>query len=293
LNPSGLLVVIKPVGPTSHDVVHLVRKGTGERKVGHVGTLDPRASGVLVLCLGAATRLAEYLSGLDKGYRAVIRFGTATQTYDSEGPVSQHTGVSPGRDEIENALPSFLGEIQQTPPPFSAVRVGGRRAYDLARRGLALELEPRTVVVRRLEIEGYSPPDLRLVVECSSGTYIRSLAHDLGQRLGIGAYLAELVRTRVGPFSIERGVPLAELQAAFARGGWQGMIVPPAEALPHLPRVDLDPQAVARVFHGHRLPAAPGSRGLARAIDPQGQLVAILEAVDGGAAWHPRKVFVG
>jgi len=198
LSDFGLLIVDKPVGPTSHQIVHIVRKGTGIRKVGHAGTLDPRASGVLVLCLGAATRLSEYLSARDKRYQALVRFGVATTTYDSDGDVTQTGGVVPPLDTIQQALTAFRGRIEQAPPPFSAVKIQGRKAYQLARRGEPPALAPRPVDIRRLDVIDYTPPDLALDVECSAGTYIRTLAHDLGQTLGCGAHLSALRRTASG-----------------------------------------------------------------------------------------------
>jgi tRNA pseudouridine55 synthase len=171
----GLIVVDKPVGPTSHNVVSLVRRGTGIRKVGHAGTLDPRASGVLVLCLGAATRLSEYLSTSTKVYEAIIRFGSATKTYDSDGEVTRRTGVQPSLRDVKAAMAGFVGEIDQVPPPFSAVKVKGRKAYEMARAGEEPDLEPRRVVIYHLEVLSYHAPDLSVVVECSAGTYIPRL----------------------------------------------------------------------------------------------------------------------
>ncbi len=288
----GLILVDKPLGPTSHHIVHRVRLGTGIRKVGHAGTLDPRASGLLVLCLGAATRLSEYVSTSAKRYEAVVRFGAATRTYDSDGEVVSRSAAIPTREQIEAYLPGFSGEIEQVPPPFSAVKVSGQRAYDLARSGKDVDLSPRTITIYALHVREYQPPDLALEVECSAGTYIRSLAHDLGARLGSGAYLAALRRTKAGPFDISQAVTLDRLEAAFLDGTWVDSILPATEALPGFIRVRLDAEQVERIRRGHRVPAVPESSGLACGLNPQGELVAILESADEGQMWHPRKVFL-
>ena len=288
----GLIIIDKPIGPTSHRVVNLVRQGTGVRKVGHAGTLDPRASGVLVLCLGAATRLSEYISTSSKSYEAVVRFGAATRTYDADGEVTRRTDVVPELEDIHKILPQFMGEIEQAPPPFSAIKLHGRKAYELARAGEEVDLGPRTVRIYRLEVAGYRPPDLALKIDCSAGTYMRSLAHDLGEQLGTGAYLAALRRTKAGPFRIEEAVSLARFESACVTGGWEAYLRPAAEALPEFPIVKVDSEDLERIRFGHRIAAAPGSSAMARAIGPDGDLVAILEAVEDGTLWHPRKVFL-
>jgi tRNA pseudouridine55 synthase len=289
----GLLIVDKPVGPTSHQVVGLVRKGTGIRKVGHAGTLDPRASGVLVLCLGAATRLSEYLSSTTKEYEAVVRFGISTRTFDGDGEVTRRSGRTPTRREIEECLPEFRGELEQQPPPFSAIKVQGRKAYELARAGDDPELAPRTVTISRLELRSYQAPDLALRVECSAGTYIRSLAHDLGEKLGTGAHLAGLRRTRAGPFRLEQATPWPMLEVGMMTDKWERFVLPATEALPDLAAVVVPPQSVEAIRFGHPIPTASPAVGMAKAVDDDGELIAILEAVDGGSMWHPRKVFLG
>ncbi len=288
----GLILVDKPIGPTSHRVVHLVRQGTGIRKVGHAGTLDPRASGLLVLCLGPATRLSEYISTSSKCYEAVIRFGAATRTYDGDGEVTRRSTEIPSRGQIEAALPGFTGAIQQVPPPFSAVKVSGQRAYDLARAGKEVDLGPRTVTIYALRIREYQPPDLALDIECSAGTYIRSLAHDLGDQLGCGAYLAALRRTKSGEFLLSKAVTLDRLEQSFLDGTWPEYVLPPTEALLGFAQIELDAEQVDRIRLGHSIPAAPGANGLACALHPMGGLVAILEATADGQQWHPRKVFL-
>jgi len=289
----GLLIVDKPVGPTSHKIVSLVRRGMGIRKVGHAGTLDPRASGVLVLCLRAATRLSEYLSTSSKRYEAVVRFGASTETYDAEGPVVRETGKVPKRAKVEAALEDFRGEIEQVPPPFSAIKVRGQKAYELARKGKEVELEPRQVTIHHLEIVSFKPPDVTLDVECTAGTYIRSLANDLGERLSCGAYLAKLQRTKAGPFTLEDAIPLPKLEVGFLTGKWEQYVRPAADALPDVPMIDVEGEDLEKILYGHRILAESNAEGLARAIGPDGDLVAILEAVEEGKEWHPRKVFPG
>jgi tRNA pseudouridine55 synthase len=288
----GLIIVDKPVGPTSHAIVNAVRKGTGVRKVGHAGTLDPRASGVLVLCLGAATRLSEYLSAGSKRYQAVIRFGTTTDTYDADGTTVRETGRAPSLEAIEAVLPEFTGDLEQVPPAFSAIKLKGRKAYQLARAGHDVDLEPRKVTIHAIQPGVYDPPDLELGIECSAGTYVRSLAHDLGQRLSTGAHLAALRRTRAGAFSIDQAVSFGQLQRAFKDRSWTDYVLPAADALPEMPLVLIDEEGVELVRFGRKLPAAGPAEGLARAVDGDGNLLAILEGDPDGDVWHPRKVFI-
>lgn len=290
--PFGLLVVDKPVGPTSHDVVQRVRKAADTRRVGHTGTLDPRASGMLVLCLGKATRLSEYLIEKPKRYLAQIEFGRTTTTYDGEGEVVQESGRAPDRDELAQALKGFQGRIEQRPPAYSAVRVQGQRAYDLSRRGAPPELAARPVTVYELNLRAYEPPRLELEVYCSAGTYIRSLAHDLGQAVGTGAYLSGLRRTQVGPFGLESAMELAALERSMERGGWRQHLLNPAAALPDVPTVVAQGETYERVRHGRVIAAEGPAEGIGRALDAEGNLIAILEATEDGLAWHPHKVFV-
>jgi tRNA pseudouridine55 synthase len=286
----GLLLVDKPVGPTSHKVVSIVRSGTKIRKVGHAGTLDPRASGLLILCLGPATRLSEYLSTSTKEYEAQVEFGQSTETYDAEGEPTQPTGEAPSLEAIESVLPSFRGPIEQVPPPFSAVKVKGRKAYEMAREGKQVDLQPRQVTIFQLEIIEYDPPELALRVECSAGTYIRSLAHDLGTSLGTGAHLAGLRRLRSGTFGIEDAIPLNELEKAIEGTDWQRHVLPASEALPEFPIVSVRNAELERIRNGLRIPGGSEEGGMARAVSSTGELVAILESI--GDQWHPRKVFL-
>lgn len=290
-DPFGVLVIDKPVGPSSHDIVVRIRRGTGVRKVGHTGTLDPRASGVLVICVGPATRLSEYLMASDKEYRARIRFGSATDTYDAEGAQTEKTGMSPSRPDLERVLRGMAGPVMQIPPAYSAVKVAGKRAYRRARAGEELKLEPRQVELYSLRVVSYEPPDLILDVHCSAGTYLRSLAHDLGQQLGAGAHLADLRRTRAGHFDLSDAVEMGSLEASFESGAWKRWLVPAAQALPDFPVVELDDAQLDHVINGRRIASLGPARGLARGLDQQGRLVALLRAAEDGDQWQPAKVF--
>jgi len=293
---SGALVVDKPVGMTSHDVVQAIRNGTGLRRAGHTGTLDPRASGVLVILVGPAVRLSEYVSASDKRYQAIIRLGGSTDTFDAEGKVTlSKDPLNVTEEQFDKALQTFVGEIEQTPPPYSAVKVQGRKAYEMARQGEEVDLTPRKITVHHLEILEWAPPEVVIDVHCSSGTYVRSLANDLGVMLGCGAYLVGLRRTKSGRFSLRDSVPLRKLQEAFTAGNWYQYLIPAAEALGDWTAIELNPDEVEGVRHGHRVkvqgePAETKVRG----VSTQGELVALMEMVvneDGSREWQPKKVF--
>jgi tRNA pseudouridine55 synthase len=288
---SGVLVVDKPVGLTSHDVVQIIRKGTNIRRAGHTGTLDPRASGVLVILIGPAVRLSEYVSASDKRYQAIIRLGTTTDTYDADGHITSSAPVNITETQFENTLKQFIGEIEQIPPPYSAVKVKGRKAYEMARDGEEVDLQPRKIQVYNLELLEWAPPEAVIDVYCSSGTYVRSLAHDLGKTLGCGAYLVGLRRTKSGRFTLRDAVPLRKLREAFEAGNWYQYLIPAAEALSDWPALELSVEQVEAVRHGHRVPAEPNSTGMARGISQQGELVALLEVDLATMEWQPRKVF--
>jgi tRNA pseudouridine55 synthase len=288
---SGVLVVDKPVGLTSHDVVQIIRKGTNIRRAGHTGTLDPRASGVLVVLIGPAVRLSEYVSASDKRYQAIIRLGTTTDTYDADGRVVSSSPVTVTEEQFEKVLKQFIGEIEQVPPPYSAVKIKGRKAYELARDGEEVDLQPRKIQVYNLELLEWAPPEAVIDVYCSSGTYVRSLAHDLGEALGCGAHLVGLRRTKSGRFTLRDAVPLRKLREAFDAGNWYQYLIPAAEALSDWPAVELSTEQVEAIRHGHRISAQPGATGWARGISEQGELVALLEVDPATAEWQPRKVF--
>jgi tRNA pseudouridine55 synthase len=289
---SGVLVVDKPVGLTSHDVVQIIRRGTGIRRAGHTGTLDPRASGVLVVLIGPAVRLSEYVSASDKRYQATIRLGSSTDTFDAEGRITSSASVENiSEEQFEDILDHYVGEIEQVPPPYSAIKVGGRKAYEMARDGEEVNLEPRVIQVYSLELLEWDSPEAVVDVFCSSGTYVRSLANDLGNELGVGAHLVGLRRTKSGRFTLRDAVPLRRLQEAFIAGDWYKYLIPAAEALAEWPMVELDADQVELVRHGHRVPAESGSKGWARGVSEQGDLVALLEVDEDKSEWQPRKVF--
>lgn len=294
---SGVLVVDKPIGMTSHDVVQAIRVGTGIRRAGHTGTLDPRASGVLVVLIGPAVRLSEYVSASDKRYQAIIRLGGTTDTFDADGRFTRaEQPVNITEEQFEATLKQFEGEIIQTPPPYSAVKVQGRKAYEMAREGEPVDLEPRKIQVYHLEVLEWTPPEVVIDVHCSSGTYVRSLANDLGAALGCGAYLVGLRRTKSGRFSLRDAIPLRKLQEAFHAGNWYQYLIPAAEALADWPAVELNPDEVEEVRHGHRVRAADGNQPkMVRGVSTQGELVALLELMpseDGTCMeWQPKKVF--
>ena len=293
---SGVLVVDKPVGMTSHDVVQAIRNGTGLRRAGHTGTLDPRASGVLVILVGPAVRLSEYVSASDKRYQAIIRLGSATDTFDSEGKFTRSdVPVDVTEAQFEEVLKTFIGEIEQTPPPYSAVKVQGRKAYEMARQGEEVDLAPRIIQVHHLEVLEWAPPEVVVDVHCSSGTYVRSLANDLGEKLGCGAYLVGLRRTKSGRFSLRDATPLRKLQESFTAGNWYQYLIPAAEALGDWPAIELSPDEVEAVRHGHRV-KVKGDTTITkvRGVSTQGELVALLELMpleDGSSEWQPKKVF--
>ena len=286
----GLLVVNKPEGITSHDVVQHVRRWAGQRRVGHLGTLDPLATGVLPVALGEATKLSKLLTHGDKSYRGRIRLGIETDTYDREGRVLlEQDGPWPDSQELEKALETFSGRTQQIPPAFSARKQDGAKAYELARRGEEVKLEPRTVTIKRLELQGYDPPFLSIEVDCSAGTYLRSLAHDLGRRLGTGAHLWELCRLRSGPFTMAQAVSLDDLESL---GRERVLSMAEATGLPSYP---VDAGVAKRVSCGvqlgrHDVRGAP--RGGVFQLTRDGRLVALLEAEEGLPSLRTVRVFL-
>ena len=290
----GIIVVAKEPGPTSHDIVALVRRLTGVKRVGHGGTLDPFAAGVLPVFVGQATRLVEYHMADDKAYRALVAFGARSTTDDLAGELTP-TGVAPTRAGVESALAAFRGEIEQVPPDYSAVRVGGRKAYELARHGEKPGLRPRSVTIQRIELVVWDDTDparpvATIEVACSAGTYIRAIARDLGDRLGSGAYLAALTRTASGPFGLDAAHGLYEVRAALANGRADGLLLPMDTGLT-LPEVTLSPDELVPFARGQQLRRAgalPGE-GLVRVRDTSGRLVAIARIADGVIA--PEKVF--
>lgn len=254
----ALLLLDKPGGLTSHDVVERVRKATGVQKIGHTGTLDPMATGLLVLCCGRAARLQGFFTGMSKTYEGVITLGRSTTTYDREGETTAECSAEPRftREEIERASEAFRGEFEQLPPPYSAKKVGGRKFYEMARKGLEVPLAPKKVNVTRFDLMPSEGPDVRFLLSCSSGTYIRSIAHDLGRALGCGAHLSSLRRTRVGDFDLRDAVALdafeqldAERQAAPPHA------VPLSEVPFPFPRMSVASLEAWKIRRGQAIPA--------------------------------------
>ena len=287
----GVLIIDKPIGITSHDVVSRVRRILGERSVGHTGTLDPFASGVLVILVGRATRLAQFLSGSDKEYEAIIRLGFATDTGDRTGtPLSDDKAAAASLvwsdEEIEAAMKNLRGEIQQVPPMYSAKKQGGRKLYELARRGEQVERQPVRVIIRAFAATGGAThtsagtTDLPVRVECSAGTYIRTLAEDFGKQLGVGAHLAELRRTRVGNLTIGQALTLEQLEERARGESLADVVLSPDEALGDLPFVSLDLLAVKRTQQGQPMklelePDEVHGRQNFRMRDELGNLIAV------------------
>ena len=293
----GILNINKATGMTSHDVVASIRRLLKQKRVGHAGTLDPAASGVLPICIGQGTRVAEYLSESGKAYRAEIIFGVETDTYDSEGVVVRTASAADlTRAQIEQALQRFTGQQMQLPPRYSAIKLQGKPAYKLARAGEDISLAPRPITIYRLEVIDWLPPCLTLAIECSKGTYIRSLAHDAGEQLGCGAHLAALVRTRSGPFSLLESITLDQLADAFAAGDDQKVarfLYPLDIALQPYPALRLDDVTVERVLHGNPFKYDEHIRAnLARVYDTAGRFLAIAAWDEQHGLWQPRKVLL-
>lgn len=289
---NGVLNIFKPAGITSHDVIARLRRVFRQRRIGHAGTLDPAARGVLLVGLGRATRVLEYLGELPKTYRARVVLGTTTDTLDAEGTVTGQASCEHVRwEDIQAALERFRGEIRQVPPMYAAIKRGGRPLHELARQGIVVPREARLVRIYALTALAWEPPRLDLDVVCSQGTYIRALARDLGETLGTGAYLASLTRTAIGPHTLCTAVGLSALE----RGGReraQGAIMGIRQALSHLPSIQAtDDQAVAlRQGRSLKLYPAP-SHAPALALDSQDEVIAILVPENDGM-WHPTKVLM-
>jgi tRNA pseudouridine55 synthase len=287
---NGLLLVDKPAGPTSHDVVHRVRRALGTKDAGHTGTLDPAATGLLAICLGDALKLQRWLADGDKAYLATVAFGASTSTEDAEGTVVSR-GDPAGLSEaaLLAALPALTGEIDQVPPMYSAVRIDGRRLHEAARAGETVAREPRRVTVHALDLGPLGPVEadglrrVALGVRCGKGTFVRTLAADLGRSVGVPAHLCALRRTVAGPFRLDDALPLEELErlAKADRAALLARIIPPAEAVAFFTRLDLDANGAIALSRGRQL-ARPGEPdGLRRVVGPDGALVAVGEVKDG------------
>lgn len=283
----GVFNIDKPAGLTSHDVVDKLRWIVEMRRVGHSGTLDPLATGVLLICVGRATRLVEYLVGQRKRYKATVRLGRETDTFDAEGQVVSERSITATLNEINNALDGFRGEITQLAPRYSAIKVDGEPLYKRARRGEIPERPERQVTVYELELSDWISPLLKIDLTCSSGTYVRSIAHDLGQVLGCGGHLSELRRISIGDFSQEDAVSLNTLN----HENWPDHIMPMEIAVRHLPRVDVPVEQAIKLYHGQLLPSPTEWKDgdLLRLYDDQSRFVGIVTFDTGH--YRAKKIF--
>lgn len=293
----GVLNIYKHSGPTSHDVVDMARKALGIRKIGHAGTLDPLAEGVLLLCIGKATRLSEYLADLSKEYLAEITFGITTTTYDGECEVTSQSDREVSEEDVKKILGDFLGDIEQVPPPSSAIHHKGKKLYQWAREGVQVELPPRKITIYSLELESFNPEERKglFKVTCSKGTYVRALARDMGRKIGTGAYLSHLVRIGVGPFKAEDAFPASHL-AKENREEIERRVIPLADALPHFPLFVVDKRQALRLSSGESLPLRQAHLPIGkcvRVVSEDKQLVCVgrLTVKEGQIYLKPEKVF--
>jgi tRNA pseudouridine55 synthase len=289
----GFLNIDKPQGITSHDVVASVRRlsrsSTATKKVGHAGTLDPLATGVLILCLGHATRLSEYAMQSTKQYCATIHLGIETDTYDAEGEIVSQTDASHiTKEQLEAAFLPFIGDIQQVPPIYSAIKKDGKKLYELARQGQEIELESRSVHIYNITLQARNPPHVVLDITCAAGTYIRSLAHDIGEKLAVGAHLSALIRTRSGGFKLENAVAL---DALLENDNWQQHIIAPKDALSDWQTCLLNEEQITEIRQGRMIENDSSlSNDYIMAYMADGHLLAVLE--NRGKHWKPHKVFL-
>jgi tRNA pseudouridine55 synthase len=293
----GVLNIYKHPGPTSHDIVDMARRALNMKKIGHAGTLDPLAEGVLLLCIGKATRLSDYLSELPKEYLAEITFGITTSTYDAEGEITSKCDKEVFEEEVREVLKEFIGEIEQVPPPSSAIRYKGKRLYEYAREGIPVEPPSRRVTIYSFELLEFNKAERKGIfrINCSKGTYIRALARDIGERIGTGAYLSKLRRTKVGPFSAEEAFPASELKRENI-SLIKEKIIPLVDALPHFPLFVVDHKQALRISSGASLSIKRNLFPLGkyiRVVSPDRQLISIakVEVKEGQFYLKPEKVF--
>ncbi len=278
----------KPSGMTSHDVVKRIRRSLKLKKVGHAGTLDPMAVGVLVICVGQATRLSEYAMQSTKTYHAIVRLGVETDTYDAEGRVSaRHDARHITLQDVEQAVRNYVGEIDQIPPMYSAIKKRGKKLYELARSGQTVERLARRILIDSIDIVDWNPPQFTMNVVCGAGTYIRSLAYDIGHQLGVGAHLTGLTRTASGAFRLESA---QQLDTITQSDDWAQFLLPIDLVVQHLVEVHVRAEDVIRVQQGQFLQGYEVTAELARAYAPDKQFIALLKRRDG--QWQPYKVFI-
>lgn len=293
----GILNLNKPIGPTSFDVVRLVKRLTDTKRVGHGGTLDPLASGVLPILIGQATRVSEFFLHGSKAYRATVRLGVSTDTYDAEGRVVKEGDVAAiKKRDLVRVLQSFEGRVSQRPPAFSALKRDGERLYKLAREGRPVEVEARVVEVYRIELVDWSRPTAIIEIECGHGTYVRSIAHDLGEKLGCGGHLVGLIRTRTGPFQVDDALTIDALHDAFHGGYLEDSLFSVDAPLVGLPAAIVDGELQEAIAHGKAVPVngsphlAPDT--LCRAFNERGEFIALMRFDACTESWRPAKVFL-
>jgi tRNA pseudouridine55 synthase len=292
---NGILNVNKPAGPTSFSIVAHVRRLTGEKRVGHAGTLDPAACGVLPVCLGQATRITEYLHDFPKEYLAAIQLGTTTDSCDAEGRITSRAdtaGITLAT--VQETLKLFEGLIDQVPPAFSAIKVKGRQSYDLARAGIEVDHQPRRVRIDRIELLAFEPPCIRLAIICSKGTYIRSLARDLGEKLGCGAFLKGLVRSAYGPFKMNEALSTENIRDAVAAGQLASLLYPVDYPLTGWGQYTANLEEAEQIMAGVDIAIQgllPGDDTCCRVYHPDGRFLAVMNFRPDSGLWHPHKVF--
>ena len=293
----GIINLNKPQGKTSFQMVSFIKRLSKESRIGHAGTLDPLATGVLPICLGQATRLVEFLQDGRKVYQAEIEFGVTTDTYDCTGNIlNKNDWSSLTHARIDDALGQLHGSVHQLPPPFSAVKHKGKPLYRWARAGLKVPRKIRTVELFHIAILAFEPPILQLRIECSKGTYIRSFAHDLGQLVGCGAYLNNLIRLQNGPFSVEESVDLIEVEKAFRQGKYREVVQSMDIAVLHLPSIKVNSDIEEAITNGRSMVLSDfdrGSMNWCRAYSSDGRLIALLRYDEVQGMWHPKKVLTG
>ena len=299
LSADGILVLDKPAGISSMEVVRRIKRASGMRRVGHGGTLDPMATGVIPICLGRATRLMEYMFDSSKEYLGEVCLGISTDSYDAEGEIigrSDPSGVE--REDIEDVLNRFLGRIEQVPPMFSALKRKGKRLYELARQGIEVEREPRSMTVHSIRLEDWNPPVATVHIECSRGFYMRSLAHDIGVQLGCGANLKSLIRLRTGRFRIADAVSIETAQNSFEEGSWSELLVSLDSVLGDLRAIIVGEREQTSIRNGRPVPLAEDDPTLRpdeqfRAYSLDGEFLAIMRFDASDRCWRPNKVFKG
>lgn len=295
MSVDGILNVNKPEGKTSYHVVAQLKRISGEKHVGHAGTLDPIATGVLPICFGQATRITQFLTNSSKTYLAQIELGVTTDTFDRQGEIIERRdagGIT--TPQIEKALTHFQGVINQVPPAYSALKHQGRRYYELARAGIPIELKPRQVEISKLELINYQSPLITINVDCSKGTYIRSLAHDIGQYLGCGAHLKNLTRLRCGQFCIEDALSLPQIEDAFHKDKWKELIQSIDSPLSSWQAIIVDKEKELAIRNGRSLTldeTSLCSDKYCRAYNLNGNFIAVLQFIPDKKLWHPYKVF--